>query len=438
MDATTPARRPSNPSVRFVFWLTAAMLLLNIGAIPELTGLEALQWAIAFVLAPSYLFLANLAFRVPLQRTLGAPGFLIVGTLVSCIVIGSIMATGGGSYPLEYILKYSGISVVIVATAVGGSLVLHQTGVEGLAKGLLCILGVTCILILASPWLHDLWTFLPDRAAGRFSGVFQDPNDAGYMGCLTLTLALALIAVRRHRKLAGTVLVLSVTATILSNSRTAIVSLGLISLFFLLLSLRRSFIVWLFFTGTVGVVALTVSVSDRVPFFSQRESDRILSIVESGVSRERLFLWRIGLQRMAESPILGNGLGTFSIMEGTALGDCNTRSGQCGVHNTYLLLLGEAGIVPLALFLLFLGSLLWRRLGGGHSLAADIAAGWTLTLAVYAMTFHHMLGIMRYGFVIGLSCTLAAFAAETAGRSGAGAAARFSQIPPRGARLNRQ
>ena len=44
-------------------------------------------------------------------------------------------------------------------------------------------------------------------------------------------------------------------------------------------------------------------------------------------------------------PNVGNGLGMFFSMENTIYAGCQTRSGRCGVHNAYLLLLGEAGIV---------------------------------------------------------------------------------------------
>ena len=57
-----------------------------------------------------------------------------------------------------------------------------------------------------------------------------------------------------------------------------------------------------------------------------------------------------------------------------------------------------------------------------------MATGWALTLAVYATTFHHLLGVMRYSFVIGLSCALAAFAAEAAGRGSRGRSVSASLV----------
>ena len=422
INAVTRSRWPAKPLVNLAFWLPAFMLLLNIVHIPELTGVgRVLNWSFAVPILLSQLFLASLVFRVPLRWTLGAPGFLIVATMASCLVIGSAMVIGKAPYPYEYLLKYGYFIVTIVATAVGGAIVLRQTGVEGLAQGVLMLLCVTCILIITSPVLADFFPHAHHNAYFRFTGTFGDPNDAGYAACLTVALALALLAPQsRCRRLAGAVLIIGVAAVFLSQSRTSALALVLVFLFFLLSthrSLKKSFLVWLTTIGATAIVAFAVTAPDRVPGLSDEQLRRLSSLKDTplitgniSAGNNRPYLWQTGLSRIAESPVLGNGLGEFQQI--TDSGCSEGKVDPCGVHNIYLLLLGEAGMVPLAFFLLFLGSLLWQRLRQGPSIATDVAAGWTLIFAVHAMTFHHLLDSMRYGFVIGLSCAMAAYANE--------------------------
>ena len=407
--------------VNLAFWLMAAMVLTNGAAIPVLTGLVGMRaWPIMLPVLFVYLFLASLAFRVPLRWALGAPGFLIVAGLASHLVIGSIMVAGAAPYPYDNLLQYGYFITAIVATAVGGSLVLRRAGIERLATGCLVILGLANSLTLASPMLVEFFSFVHRDADRRFVGIFFDPNDAGYAGCLAVALALAMLASHGwQRRLAGAVLVLGAVATILSFSRTSLLILGLLFLFFLLPSRRLSkipFIVWMIVTGMAGVLAFVVIALDRVPFFSPNQIDHLLSITETllklGVEGDynRLDLWEIALSWIVESPVFGNGLGEFFRL---TVSGCGVHQIEpCGVHNLYLLFLGEAGVVPLALFLLFLGSVLWERLRSGPSIAANAAAGWTLTLVVHAMTAHHLPRTIWGGFVVGLICAMAAYAAE--------------------------
>ena len=438
MSAATRSGRPANSAVSLTFWLTAAVVLTNGAAFPSLTGLVGMQaWPIMLPVLFAYLFLASLAVRVPLRWALGAPGFLIVAALASHLVIGSVMAAGAASYPYEDLLKYGYFIVAIVAAAVGGSLVLRRAGIRGLATGCLIILGTTCCLTLASPVLMEFFSFTHRDAYYRFVGVFSDPNDAGYVGCLAVVLALALLASHgRHRKLAGAVLVLGTAATILSSSRTSIPALGLILLIFSLSAHRFPKRYFVLVMGAASILAFVLIAPDRLSFLPPDQIDRLSSVgalseLDVGEDNRRLYLWQIALPLIAESPGLGNGLGEFHRLLTSGCG--NGQVEPCGVHNLYLLFLGEAGVVPLALFLLFLGSVLWLRLRCGPSIAANTAAGWTLILAVHAVTFHHLPATIWCGFVIGLTCAMAAYAAETAERAHRHRRAS-ARHPPRGVR----
>ncbi len=120
---------------------------------------------------------------------------------------------------------------------------------------------------------------------------------------------------------------------------------------------------------------------------------------------KRSLLWRMGLDMFLESPIIGNGVGRLYYMDGTPVGYHHGR--PLGVHNLYLLLAGEAGIVPLSLYLLFLFSLMRLHWTAPSSLARDSIVGWAIVMALYNMAFQHLLSIGAHMFLFGLSCALA-------------------------------
>ena len=102
----------------------------------------------------------------------------------------------------------------------------------------------------------------------------------------------------------------------------------------------------------------------------------------------RMLLWEMGFDKVLESPIAGHGLYQFHYMEGAPIGNQGTPT---GVHNMYLMLSGEAGMIPLALYLLslfFLMRLLWIV---PKSLGRDSVVGWVIVMALYGLTAYHLL-----------------------------------------------
>ena len=114
----------------------------------------------------------------------------------------------------------------------------------------------------------------------------------------------------------------------------------------------------------------------------------------------------MGFEKSLESPIAGHGLYQLHSMEGAPVG----HHGQpVGVHNLYLMLVGEAGIIPLALYVLalfFLIRVLWTM---PISLARDSIVGWIIVMALFGLTFQHLLTMGAYTFLIGLTCAMSAF-----------------------------
>lgn len=419
-------RRSSASPVQVGFWSLAIMTLTNINHLLHLT--IGIGWFSLLGLATCCVLLC-LVVRIPLRRALGCPGLLIIAALLSYLFIGLSAAFVTGSpwswYAADPVfpLRISLAALIVVATALGASATLYRVGVERLLKGILAILAVTCILILMTPLLRGSLYTLPMHledvqriASYRFIGPFVNPNMAGIVCCYTVVLALFFLASGRYRTFAGIVLVLGTAAGILTFSHLVILALAIIFIFFLcLLTLMRrqkrlSVARWMI----AIVVGMVVSAAVNLEHFSlnQKQIHRVTGFQEilpfaAGGSNIRWALWPVALSQIAESPFFGHGLLRFHYLEGGA----RCRMGvRCGSHNSYLMLWGEAGAIPLLLFLLFLGSLLWKSLTLSRSVTILLVVPWGIVFVLACMTNDTVIYSPWHLFILGLSCVLVASA----------------------------
>ena len=356
---------------------------------------------------------------VPLRRALGIPGMLILACLTSYLLIGLFVALNSGldSRPNFYkdLLSYTNSVVVIMASALGSCAVLRRVGIERLLKAILLFLIVDCVAILSTPVLSDFYTETFPRFFYRFHGNFMDPNTAGLVGCLTSVLALSFLCVRRHRRLASLALTVAIGATVATSSRTAFVILILLMAMFLALSDHVRVCIFKWLAVVILVVVIFFQGMD-LAYFEKERWQRLLSItamfpdaeVSDSSMIERRRLLSLGLDETANSPLVGNGFGTLHSMERASYNTSNT--GRRGVHNQYLVLVGEAGVVPLVLFLSFFsvsGLFLFRR-SAANPVAKTAIAGWTFVIAIYCLSDNNVLTFRLYVFLIGVSCAVMA------------------------------
>ncbi len=488
-------------------------------------------------------------------KSLGTPGLLLLAAIASYLFISSVAPLATDSeLSTKDVARQGFFFVVTLAAILGGRWLLERIGVETLLKWTLVILAASCAVILASPLLREIGALPAYWHPYRMTGAFTDPNDAGFIACMTAALALAFQSNGRQRHLGYLALVLGCAAALASFSRTAVIVLGVILILFLLVNVRRLrqdlwhtgltvlclavALTWLILniqgilsypqpetpTATspasvaVGVVdadeanwvrdgdtILVCLVGDKShraddnpvnPWRWQRADARpgdvdtpddatwtniegallsnytlededvgkflraYVSYEKNGMTRRaqtqaigpimaasaetatdanalsnrmkeslglrdrpeageitcessgrgglsrRMLLWEMGFNKVLESPIVGHGLYQLHYMEDAPLGNEGIPT---GVHNVYLMLLGEAGIIPLALYLLslfFLMRLLWTA---PKSLGRDLVVGWVIVMALFGLMFHHLLTMGAYNFVIGLACATAAF-----------------------------
>lgn len=404
--------------VGLAFWTFSVLCLLNLnGLIRMRTGVEqATSEAMLFCCLVALMGL----MRIGSKSALGTPGVLLLSCLLSYVGIGIVVTTLTGAYPQQhsewwYVVVYAKSMLVIVAVAVSGRVLLsRRLGAERVMRGLLLVMTASCTLILASPWLSNVLPFAPRDAEYRFFGSFTDPNEAGLMACFTVVVALVSIASGRSRVLAFGALPVAVAALVGTFSRTALVALPIAMLCTLLASrdARRKRVAAIAALACV-IVAGTVA-SLNVERFSERQLSRWSSVVEvvdpsaedDETLANRAILWSLGLEQALDAPVVGNGLGRLHHLDGAWY---NLDGVLLGVHNQYLILVGEAGFLPLALFVLFLAMTFqagFRKERTSWLLGA--VGGWSLILAVFSMTFHGVLTYRICNFIMGLSCAIVA------------------------------
>ncbi len=209
----------------------------------------------------------------------------------------------------------------------------------------------------------------------RATSFFDYPNDlASYLN-LVLPFALACYAVHgsRRKSLGACTFAMGTAALFCTQSRGGLLGFGcmlLAGIHFLVEKLRTRVLIvcamallaMIFYLGAAAPGAEHLGWSD----------------LSSGATR--LYLWDVALQLFVGSPVHGVGWGNFQVMYRSYLDESLVAESQLGVHNTYLSLLAETGILGFLSFLalLFLGF----RQACRHLRASPDAFGRSLGFAV--------------------------------------------------------
>ena len=520
----------SVPCIAFSFWTLAVLVHIKLqGGVTE-------PLVLGTMLLCCLLLLGFASLRW--WKSLGTSGLLLLASIASYLLIASGASLATDSELLgEDVLRQAFFFLVTLAAMLGGRCLLERIGAETLLKWTLVILVASCVVVLASPWLRAIGVLPEYRHPYRLTGAFTDPNDAGFIACMTVALALAFQANGRQRPLGCLALALGCVAGLASFSYTTAIVLGVMLTLFLLLNVRRlrqdllhtglivlcmtGVLVWLIpgtpvvYTGYAWVVdaydekrvgdPVTVFlVSDKShraddnpvspwrwqraaarpgdvntpddatwtdiegalsPNYTPAEEDRgkflraWVSYEKNGMTRRvqtkaigpimaastatatdanalvhllkepgktvatsrgkddssnslgrtrsrRTLLWKMGFNKALEAPITGHGLYQLHYMEGAPIGN---QGRPTGVHNVYLMLVGEAGIIPLAFYLLSLFFLLRLYWTAPKSLGRDSVVGWVIVMILFGLSFNHLLTMGTYNFLIGLACATAAF-----------------------------
>lgn len=181
--------------------------------------------------------------------------------------------------------------------------------------------------------------------SGRYSGVFLNPNAAGFI--LIFGYILSLLINCKIVKVLGQLVFVS--AGFLTFSRTFLIILIFVNIISVFVNYRN------LYQLVIGIFLFSVvlSQSDIIQLDKNRVSS-FSSLLNGEFSKDlnqdsRTETWAKYYSKIFENPILGNGFSTFA-GDLTNLGPAEYR--EQGVHNAFLLVLGESGIIVFIYFIL--------------------------------------------------------------------------------------
>lgn len=273
---------------------------------------------------------------------------------------------------------------------------------------------VAAASIWASPLLYKVYVNLPPSHFERMGGFFQNPNEAGLASCMALVMTLAVPF--RRLPLQAVAFVVALGGVALTLSKTSMTVTIVVIGWHLIRHLTwRTVLAGAIVAAVVVPAALQLMPAadglDSSMKLGAHQKNRIAAVgqiltgnIDSETTTGRTELWSIGISRALSNFPLGYGLGSYHFMkDGIPEGSI-----WLGVHNTFLMFWGEAGVL---VGLLFLGgfmtlarhSLVYAR--GGIELPAVVV------LFGDMMSSHGALEV-RYGnLILGLILGLVGYAA---------------------------
>jgi len=198
--------------------------------------------------------------------------------------------------------------------------------------------------------LHVFFFFDPLKDSGRYSGFYLNPNNAGFICLMGYALCYGFSGKQRF-----TGQVVFTLMGLLTLSRTFILLWLVVTLLSIKIDRKN---IRVFAYGFL-VALLLVTFSDVLPISNPRLIELKNFVTGEQVNTRtvkedaRSETWSLYYQYILEKPFFGNGFESFSG------GLMNQKLGMSlGVHNTYLKILGEAGIFVFILFLAMLVKML--------------------------------------------------------------------------------
>lgn len=181
---------------------------------------------------------------------------------------------------------------------------------------------------------------------GRYSGFYLNANVAGFI-CI---YGYSLVYGMKNTTLKLTGQFVFTLMGLLTFSRTFIIIWLLLNLISLKISIKNIRIF-----GIGFLIFSTLLVIDSAVGLNNPRFEQLKKIVRNeNVSTEELNedsrteTWAKFYDKILDSPVIGNGYGTFT-----------GKTGMMGAHNSYLVLIGEAGIIPFGFFMAYIISLFY-------------------------------------------------------------------------------
>jgi O-antigen ligase len=359
--------------------------------------------------------------RLTVYRDLGPSGrfyVLFVATfLLIATPIGLNVDPDGIIGRLQYVRLLLASVLIVFAAAVAVRSIALAYGIKFTLRVLFALAFLVPVTIWISSYFPEFYRVQigESRNLSRATGSFNNPNEAGVAVCTFASLIFGFMMSDRSKMLTPILttgaLALSAYAILLTASRGAFVIFLVVVMAQIVVSPGfKKFI--LMFVGGV-VVALMVyavysmAMLDDTAATGQIERMENLGRVLTGeISDEttggRFELAMNGIREWAKSPLIGNGLGTQR----------RVGAANIGPHNTYILIAGESGLIPLVLFVGLLGVMFWQAWRCHVPAIRTFVMSYTIVLAMAALASHGVLHFRDHALIMGTCFGLLAAALE--------------------------
>jgi len=207
---------------------------------------------------------------------------------------------------------------------------------------------------------------------GRLQGAAGDPNFFAAQMVAGMTLALGLLAGARHagsRVLLTAALLPLAYGVIASESRGGFVALIATGIAAIVIFRRQRAQILLVVVGIGAVMGIWLT--------SNHAAWERISHASEDRGSGRQDLWTVALRVYDSHPILGVGINNFAVYAPQYTREPGTLTGvihietELGVHNAYLSLLAETGVLGIVLFLSAAGSAVIASVRGGRRFELD-------------------------------------------------------------------
>ncbi|MGC1851921.1 MAG: O-antigen ligase family protein [Solirubrobacterales bacterium] len=358
-----------------VSWIVSRaelVLLVLVAALPWEAMLQypsptlSLVKMVGVALAAAYVFRAS-----RLGETVRMPATIVLALLFGMAVAVSLVASPDPGAGFAKAFRY--------AFFIGFLFLIAQIVSE--RKDAMHLLRVFC-LSAAAAGLFGLLSFVAGDV-GRAAGPIEDANDFGYLLATALPIAaLLFIEDRRMRSLWAASAVVLLAATLATFSRGALVGLGALVVW-LVLS-RRISTTWVVSIGLGAIAVVALALTLWSPLINERLEEKN-KISERNVSSRTAF-WSAAQEMTYDNPVFGVGPARFGEEAPRYVRNNPIALSDPVVHNSYLEILAEDGLIALGLYLAMLASA-WvaaSRYEGARRAAED-PSGARLAAAIKGM-----------------------------------------------------
>lgn len=347
---------------------TAARLLvfligLNVNGVLNLW--LGLGQPVSFLIFASAIYLALSINPEKALKSLAFKAFFV--SIISYLLLGSVFYSNFDSVsePARYWRAYGSTLLIVYALSAYIARLPTIQDYENIIAFTRNIFFIAGASVWLSPWLYTLYVNLPPSAEQRMGGFFGNPNEAAMVSLL----GIALVILQPYKRSVINFLVVAVliVSVLLTFSKTGMLLLLVIAFVWGVSALKGFRLVMALAVLPLGILALndlpnTLSLLVDSPMLdldpSQKRRIMVLPTVLAGeINQEtttgRTFLWGLALKSVIETFPLGLGLGSMHHI----IGGLEEFGVWQGAHNTFLMVAGESGVLPLLLIIFSFGSL---------------------------------------------------------------------------------